>query len=228
MKRLSIVKIIIVLFFISQSKVALAQINIDQDLQVEYERLTEELDYSDSRLSWELKENEINEEEENQEYDNPTPTSDININGGFTNALAYVLIVLLLIGVIFMIFHNVKLDKKISQDDLPDDYIEDIEEVNTIDGFREALNAGDYRSAIRMQFIKVLQILQENNHINWKPEKTNRDYLKELNGTTQKNDFRKLSSIYELVWYGNTKIERESFEQLNPSFEKFINHSNGK
>jgi len=230
MKGLSIINILLVFFFITLSKVTLAQIEIDAQEKLEYEKITEELDFSDTRTTWRPKENKKEEEKEKKEIKKDPITIDpnVNIDGSFTNAIAYVSIVVLLLAVMFMIFYNVKFDKKIDTEIKEDDFIEDIEEIDTIDGFKSALNAGDYRSAIRMQFIKVLQILQENNHINWKPEKTNKDYLRELSGTNQKNGFRKLSGIYELVWYGNTTIERESFEQLNPSFDKFINDFDAK
>jgi len=224
MSRISI--LLLTLFFITLCKVSLAQIEIDAEQQVKYEELTKELDYSDTRNKWVRKEKEKREKEPKKSDRTFNPT--INIDGGFTNAIAYLLIVGLLVAVFFMIFSNVSINKRIDIDQDSTDYIEDIEEVDTLDGFKQALLAGDYRSAIRMQFIKVLQLLQEKNHIKWKPEKTNRDYLRELSGKTEKNNFRKLSGIYELVWYGNTKIEKESFEQLNPSFEKFINDFDAK
>lgn len=224
MKKLIIFQIFIISFIGIVTQNLVAQSTNDAEQKAFFKKTTDSLDYGATEMKWKLKEREVREKEA-ASIDLPTS---VNIDGGITNSIAYILIVVLLVAVMFMIFGNMRFDKKIDNETITSDFIEDIEEIDALDGFKQALRAGDYRSAIRMQFIKVLQILQENNSIKWKPEKTNKDYLRELNGTKQKNEFRKLSGIYELVWYGNTKIERDTFEQLNPSFEKFINDSDGK
>lgn len=207
----------------SQGKNVLPIIKHETVQQEKLDELTDKFDFGETKTVWKLKKSE---HEPREIKTQPKMSS----RGGGTglNLVAYLLIFILIGAVIYMIFANVKFDKNIEDDALSNDHIEDIEEIDALDGFKKALMAGDYRSAIRMQFIKVLQLLQENNRINWRPEKTNKDYLRELRGTNEKSVFRKLSGIYELVWYGNTKIQRESFEQINPSFEKFIAEQDGK
>jgi len=51
------------------------------------------------------------------------------------------------------------------------------------------------------------------------PEKTNRDYLKELRGTDEYQFFQKTSAIYDKVWYGHVDITKEEFDLLNPQFD---------
>ena len=194
-----------------------------------FESLVNELDYNKTKNVWRLKEPEKKEEIEEEEYidlSEPTERKGFNFNGSIANALAYIMIIGLIALVIYLIFSNVQVDKKIEDPEINMSDIEDIDEVDTLDGFKKAITVSDYRSAIRMQFIKVLQMLQDDNHIHWRPEKTNRNYLQELNGTEFKADFRELSGIYELVWYGNTSLDKELFEQLNPSFDQFINRGN--
>ncbi len=204
----------------SEARESLLEENVQQ--KKEFEALRNKLDYGDTKSVWRLKEIE-QEEPEEVDFDIDPAISGPNFNGGFTNILAYALIILLIMAVIFMIVSSVKLNKKIKPEEKQNDYIEDIEEIDALTGFKKALLAGDYRSAIRMQFIKVLQILQEKNKINWRPEKTNKDYIREISDTAQKQTFRKLSGIYEFVWYGNTSIDKENFKALNPAFDQFIN-----
>lgn len=215
----------------SQNETSFVEEEIDIEQQTTYQRAIDKLDFSDTETKWKLKEKKkkANDEDDELQYDPATnrPRAGFSFNGGFTNILAYLLILIMLMALIYMVIASVKTDTKIKNIETVEDHIEDIEAVDTLDGFKQALLAGDYRSALRMQFIKVLQLLQENNKINWRAEKTNKDYLRELSGSDQKNSFRNLSGIYELVWYGNTKIDKESFEQLNPSFETFINGFNG-
>lgn len=200
------------------------------DQSAKFDELTNELDFDRTKEVWRLKEKEkkeVEEIEEKIEDESSEPKSrGINFNGSFANILAYIMIVALICLIIYLIFSNVQVDKKIATDDDSMMDIEDIEEVDTLIGFKKAMTISDYRSALRMQFIKVLQMLQDGNHIHWRPEKTNRDYLRELNGTRFKSDFRELSGIYELVWYGNTSIDKNDFDRLNPSFDKFINRGN--
>lgn len=197
------------------------------DQSEKFEELSQELDFDKTKEVWRLKEKERKEEvEEAEEQVDYTPRdrSGFNFNGSIANFIAYALIILLIGIVIYLIFSNVKVEKKIDNPEVNMMDIEDIDEVDAMDGFKKAITVSDYRSAIRMQFIKVLQMLQEGNHIHWRPEKTNRDYSRELNGTKFKTSFRELSSIYELVWYGNTSIDKDIFERLNPSFDRFINN----
>ena len=197
------------------------------DQSEKFDELQQELDFDKTKNVWRLKEKEYDVEENDDEvvedYSSSEDRSNWNFNGSIANFIAYALIILLIGIVIYLIFSNVTVEKKIEDPDVNMMDIEDIEEVDALDGFKKAITVSDYRSAIRMQFIKVLQMLQEGNHIHWRPEKTNRDYSRELNGTSFKSSFRELSSIYELVWYGNTSIDKDIFERLNPAFDKFIN-----
>jgi hypothetical protein len=124
-----------------------------------------------------------------------------------------------------MIFSNIDGDKKIDPKK-DSDYIEDIEEVDTEDGYTQAIKAGDFRGAIRMHFLKVLQILTRKETIDWQPEKTNRDYIKEITDTDKKRAFQKLARIYENVWYGNHAIDKFQFDELDFHFHKFIKNEN--
>lgn len=198
------------------------------DQSEKYQELSQELDFNKTKKVWRLKENkeddeiEVEEDKKDENFER-SPRQNFNFNGSFADAIAYVLIIGLIAVVIYLVFSNVKVEKKIEDTELNMMEIEDIEEVDTIDGFKKAITVSDYRSAIRMQFIKVLQMLQEGNHIHWRPEKTNRDYSRELSATKYKSSFKELSSIYELVWYGNTSLDKDTFERLNPSFDQFIN-----
>lgn len=144
---------------------------------------------------------------------------------GLSTVVAYVLIFIVICFLLYMIFSNIDPDKKIDPKK-DSDYIEDIEEVDTEDGYNQALKDGDYRGAIRMHFLKVLQILTRKETIDWQPEKTNRDYIKEIKDTDKKRTFQKMARIYENVWYGNHTIDKFQFDELDFHFIKFIKNEN--
>jgi len=135
--------------------------------------------------------------------------------------IAYISIFLIGCLLLYFIFSNLDTDKKIDPK-REVDYIEDIEEVDTEDGYAQALREGDYRSAIRMHFLKILQLLTRKDIINWQPEKTNRDYTREIIDAPKRSAFKNVARIYENVWYGNHDIDKAQFEELDYHFHKFI------
>jgi len=89
----------------------------------------------------------------------------------------------------------------------------------------EALSKRDYRLAHRYQFLSTLQILQKNNWIHWGKEKTNHDYLFATSGQVFYSSFRDLVNAFDLVWYGERKIDEKIFYYINKehlSFNRLI------
>jgi preprotein translocase subunit SecG len=82
------------------------------------------------------------------------------------------------------------------------------------------IKLGDYRMALRYQFLKTLQGLRDSNQIEYAADKTNSQYLRELPAQWQ-NDFARLVLNYEYVWYGNFKITREQYESIQAEFVAF-------
>jgi len=64
-----------------------------------------------------------------------------------------------------------------------------------------ALADGDSRLAVRYSYMHLLQALQQRGLIAYRPDKTNSDYYRELNGS-MKQAFRAISRQYEWAWYG--------------------------
>jgi Domain of unknown function (DUF4129) len=65
------------------------------------------------------------------------------------------------------------------------------------------------------------------NLIAWKKDKTNRDYLNEIRGRNNYNDFRQLTLVYEIVWYGDTPVKQEEFSNVHRLFNTFKSNLNG-
>ncbi len=103
--------------------------------------------------------------------------------------------------------------------DLP----EDIESVNLDKLIEEALANGNYRLAVRWCFIKALQTLNQNKKISWQPSKTNIDYEYELQNLNLRQNFNKLSYVFEYVWYGEMKAGENLFVKYKSEIEKFNN-----
>ncbi|PJJ47991.1 uncharacterized protein DUF4129 [Hymenobacter chitinivorans DSM 11115] len=66
----------------------------------------------------------------------------------------------------------------------------------------EAEAAGNYRLAVRLGYLYVLKQLTDQGLIQWQPDKTNHDYLRELTASQLRPAFRELTQQFEYVWYG--------------------------
>ena len=77
----------------------------------------------------------------------------------------------------------------------------------------EALAKGDYRLAIRYRFLKLLLGLSRGGHIEWHPEKTNSDYLRELTDPVRRHEFQMASRIFEYTWYGEQSLNGEGYRR---------------
>lgn len=98
---------------------------------------------------------------------------------------------------------------------------ENIHEINFPESILKFEKAGDFRSAIRYQFLFVLKKLNDKKLIIWNPEKTNKDYVAELKAQHLKNDFFNLSYIFDYVWYGEFNIDEQSYQKFKNQYQSF-------
>lgn len=101
--------------------------------------------------------------------------------------------------------------------------IEDrLEEVALEDYIEQATREGNYGLAIRLYYLEALKILSLNQHIKWKKDKTNKDYLQEMRDSDHIGSFQQITRLFERVWYGNQSINLRVFQEIAPNFERFI------
>ncbi|MBU0489763.1 MAG: DUF4129 domain-containing protein [Bacteroidetes bacterium] len=63
--------------------------------------------------------------------------------------------------------------------------------------------SGEFRLAVRYYFLHTLKILDEQQFIEWNPNKANRDYVREASKHDECQRFGGITLLYEKVWYGN-------------------------
>ena len=86
---------------------------------------------------------------------------------------------------------------------------------------KKALANNDYRLAVRYNYLKVLKSLMDNSLIEWHPEKTNRDYVRELNTSDLGLKFRNLTFVYDYIWYGNFAPNQSEYTDIQSDFNSF-------
>jgi len=98
----------------------------------------------------------------------------------------------------------------------------DVDDIATedINGKIEAeIAAKRWRSAIRYLYLRTLQDLQDVGSIEWKRDKTNRDYLREVTSPKVQSVFAEAIRVFERTWYGNERIDEESFRRALPVYD---------
>jgi len=83
--------------------------------------------------------------------------------------------------------------------------------------------SANYRNAIRYLYLDSLKNLSASNKIDWDFQKTNSDYYRELKDPTLKNLFKKVSYLYDYVWYGEFDLNETSFKEAQSEFESLKN-----
>lgn len=85
---------------------------------------------------------------------------------------------------------------------------------------RHAIANGDYTLAVRLYYLTILQALSLRKIIAWKKDKTNRQYLHELNGTSFADGFAAVTQLFERAWYGAKPLDAQAFEEIAPRFQE--------
>ena len=98
---------------------------------------------------------------------------------------------------------------------------EDISNIDFEDPIRAAIDAGMYRKATRLLYLKALREMQDRAMIRWRREKTNRDYLRELKIKELRPHFKHITYLFEYIWYGEVPVDKEHFNRAYANFVEF-------
>jgi hypothetical protein len=129
--------------------------------------------------------------------------------------------------IIYLSNSNVSLFRKksriISSGEEAEMATDNIFEINYQKEIDKAVSRGNYRFAVRLMFLRVLKNLSEKNVIQYKPDRTNFDYLLQLQPTKHYNEFFRITRNYEYSWYGLFDIDQEKFSLIKNDFDHFDN-----
>ena len=102
--------------------------------------------------------------------------------------------------------------------------IEDNLQDNDLEQFiKQALKDKAWDVAIRLQYLFAIQTLNKANFIVWKKQKTNGQYLRELQGKIVGIDFKKATYIFEYVWYSNNDFSLSDLKTYYSEMETNVN-----
>lgn len=87
---------------------------------------------------------------------------------------------------------------------------------------KEATTKGDFRLAIRYQYLNMLKRLSAGEIIAFDPEKTNLDYTYEIQNEALREQFQYTSYLYNYIWYGEFEINQAQYEKAQESFDVLL------
>jgi hypothetical protein len=125
---------------------------------------------------------------------------------------------------LFLVLKNTSLKKKLRIEKNvttdPTEQLADIKDLEVDKLLQNAIASGNYPLAIRICFLGLLKKLDEDGLIAWKKDKTNRDYLMELfHNQHHFDEVRRLTLVYEEVWYGDHNFPLNTYQQIIASFK---------
>jgi len=97
----------------------------------------------------------------------------------------------------------------------------DDQSIDFDEAIRLQMEQKQYRLAIRLLYLKVIDILRVKELIHYSKEKTNVDYLSDLQNDDLKLRFTTITSIYNHVWYGDVEIAEDQFVKFEERFQSF-------
>jgi hypothetical protein len=88
---------------------------------------------------------------------------------------------------------------------------------------KQAVQTGNYRLAVRYQYLQTLHKLAGKNLVELATDKTNYQYVREITNQNYQQDFAALTLNYEYVWYGGFDIDVIIYKRMETGFLQLNN-----
>lgn len=105
--------------------------------------------------------------------------------------------------------------------DEQNDISENIHEIAFESELQKAINRKEYKLATKLLYLESLKLLSDKKIIAWMENKTNRQYEYEIPAGTLRHRFMAITSVFEMVCYGERKLDDEKFTQVHNLFNSF-------
>ncbi|GAB5558040.1 MAG: hypothetical protein SchgKO_22530 [Schleiferiaceae bacterium] len=171
---------------------------------------------------------QYNEAVDGEEYQEETPEEQVNkefspgkapaISSEIFSFLAIAFLVAFGIFLLYKIIENSRLAKvpasksRIRALSLSDAE-ENLSSRDLTDLIKQAYEANDYRAIVRLEYLQLLQNLDDNKHIVWKRQKTDYMYFYELSKPEMRKPFGQLIEVFQYIWYGHMEATENHVKQ---------------
>lgn len=83
---------------------------------------------------------------------------------------------------------------------------------------QKALNDKNYRLAVRYYYLLILKKLTDADLIEYEFDKTNSDYFSEIASEAINSQFKKVTNLYDYIWYGSFDVTETDYQKAQKSF----------
>lgn len=200
----------------------------------EWEKAKEGLDFSEAAVKKEApKPEEAPAGGEQGQQDGPPPRerSNVEVNPQLASGLLKFFSILILAIVLALILRGVlglennprnkKIGKEKAGNVISLEKIEENIHESDLEAYiRRALEQEQYALALRLYYLSILKELSLRKAIHWKRDKTNRQYVLEMQRSPLGAAFEEATRIFEQAWYGGRQLGKEEYRALEPGFRK--------
>lgn len=167
----------------------------------------------------------VNQKGEKEREQRITRSREINFPS-WVRVLFWVILIGVFVALLiwFLATSDIRLFRKKSEtaeEQVEEQPTENIFEMNFEREIQKAIEAKNYRLAIRLMYLRTLRDLSNHNLINYTHEKTNSDYLFQLAGTPYYKNFFKLTRSFDYTWYGHFELSQDGFGLIQNDFSTF-------
>jgi len=183
-----------------------------------WEKVSKQKNYTEN-----FKEAEKKEKKEKKTRElHPRPRTQQNAK--ITRIISLILIGIVLTTLLVMLLYNMSPTRTLSKAsrNIP---IEELDDPNQIrkseleNLLTQAIQARNFRLAVRIHFLYLIKELKEKEHIKWERKKTNYDYLREVRERTYAPKFKALVITFEKVWYADYPIDEKTYGIVEYNFK---------
>ncbi|MFK7947155.1 MAG: hypothetical protein AB8G11_06185 [Saprospiraceae bacterium] len=200
--------------------------------ETKWEKLKRNIDYSSE---FKEEKEETREDEtvgegrrgEEQEQNQPNWANRTMFQGN--DALKYIFFGIAIVALVFVLWRIVQAQMKLKNPKIKkqiadlEQAVDKIEESDLDRLLRESLKSDNYKMAIRVYYLMIIKGLSDKELINWKKDKTNTTYIREMRKTDYYDKFKQITREFEKAWFGEKGVSQEDFQRLQPEFQRFVN-----
>ncbi len=147
------------------------------------------------------------------------------LNSGFVTVLLWTLAIAFVIFILYRLFLADGVFKRNTrsanntESEVEEEIITNESDFDAL--IRQALQIGNYRQAVRYQYLRTLHLLADKNLVQLSPDKTNFQYVSEIANRNHQQPFASLTLNYEYVWYGEFEIDKNIYDKIESNFRGF-------
>lgn len=171
-----------------------------------------------------------NVEPEKKKVKNAAPKQNVSlVDKSWFQNLLWIIILCSFVGVViwYLASSNIRLfsreSKKVDEENNTEETTDDIFAIQYDREIQKAVDAKNFRLAIRLWYLKTLRELSDRNIIDYQYGKTNNYYVNSLYGSRYYKDFFRLTRNFEYTWYGQFNLSGEGYEMMRADFTNFKN-----